>query len=111
MVSQSKPESIDWPDLPPCLKVRNGAIEVPVGCSNHNGELGNDGEDLNPPDKSKKECELKKRNESIISVIKCLLLLIVGWRNKIWRGIEHSEGVEPVKDIPYDDASHQSWHT
>ena len=47
----------------------------------------------------------------MISVIKCLLLLIVGWRNDVWRSIEHSKSIEPVKDIADDNATHQSWHT
>jgi hypothetical protein len=111
VISQSEPESIDWPDLPPSLKVRHMSIKVPISCSNHDRKLRNNREDLDPPYKSKKECKLKNLNKPIISVIKCLLLLIVGWRNDIWSSIEHSKGIKPVKDIADDYAPHQSWDT
>ena len=87
MVSEGKPKTAHWSDLAsdPVLRILL-SLEVPLSCSDHDGELGDGGKDLDPPDETYEEENFEKFDVLFVSVVKILFLLIVGWNDQGWSG-------------------------
>ena len=107
MVSQGKPKTAHWSDLAsdPVLRILL-SLEVPLSCSDHDGELGDGGKDLDPPDETYEEENFEKFDVLFVSVVKILFLLIVGWNDQGWSGEKKGKCVAPVDNVSDNNSSY-----